>query len=557
MQWLTELLTGDTVAHAVLVIALVAAAGIGLGSIKVRGVGLGIAGVLFSGLVFGHFKITINHEVLEFCREFGLILFVYTVGLQVGPGFFASLRKQGLQLNGMAAFIVISGALIAVGLYHFGGIPLPAAVGLFSGATTNTPSLAAAQQALKDVPSLAGAEHAKLPGLAYAVSYPFGIMGIIITMGLVRYFFRISPAVEAEVFERASASLRPAMDRANYEVTNPNLNGLNLSQIPGINNLNLVVSRVLQSGSLFVPKPDTVLHTGDILHAVGLQNDLDKLRVIVGSPSAVDLKELPSALVTSRIVVTHKSVLGKSIPELDILPMRGVSITRVSRAEVEFSPTADIHLQYGDTVLAVGEKGDVEAVSAFFGNAPKQLHHPQLIPVFLGIVIGVIIGSWPIFLPGLPAPVKLGLAGGPLLVAILLSRLGNLGPLVWYMPMSANFMLREVGITLFLACVGLKAGDKFIHTLTQGDGLYWMACATLITLVPILVVGIYARLVKKLNYMTLCGLLAGSMTDPPALAFANSMASSDAPSVSYATVYPLVMILRILCAQLIVMIFGM
>jgi putative transport protein len=558
-QWFQALFTNtDSVAHSALIIAIVAATGIAIGSIKIYGISLGIAGVLFSGLIVGHIygqtpHHSLNEHVMEFAREFGLILFVYTIGMQVGPGFFASLRRQGLGLNIMAACIVLMGAGITICLFKFGGIPLPAAVGLFSGATTNTPSLAAAQQALKDLNLDETA--LKQPGLGYAVAYPFGIIGIIITMLVVRFACRVDPHKEAEAFAAMQAKNKPRVETMNIEVQNPNLNGRRLSEIPTLRDGGVVVSRVKNGDGLKVAHPDTELHTGAVLLAVGDRKRLEDLRLVVGVESKTDLRSIPSEITTRRLLVTKSHALGKTPEELQLTERYGVTVTRVSRSEIEI-PAAGTKLNFGDTLVVVGSPDAIKQVASEVGDSTKRLNHPMVIPIFVGIALGVILGSWAIPIPGLPAPVKLGLAGGPLGVAILLSRLGNLGPLVWYMPISANFMLREIGIVLFLACVGLKSGDQFINTLTQGAGFYWMAMAGLITIVPILTIGFVGRLIYKVNYLTLCGLLAGSMTDPPALAFAGTITGSEAPSVSYATVYPLVMLLRVLSAQTMVLILA-
>lgn len=579
MEWMTKLFAGHGVASTVLILGIVIAAGLALGSVKIKGISLGIAGVLFSGLVIGHYKevftINQNHEVIEFCREFGLILFVYSVGMQVGPGFLASLRKQGLPLNLMAAAIVLMGAGITLMIAFVGGVPVPAAVGLFSGATTNTPSLAAAGQAIRDL--LAGnpdiTEEARktyetMPGLGYAVAYPFGVLGIIIAMVLMRFVFRIDVHQEEEAL-KALAGTTSSLARKNILITNPNIEGKAVQEIPmlghaaGGNDGNvatastsgIIVSRLRQGEMINIPRPDTQLHLGDTILAVGTPEELNQLCVILGQESDQDLRSLPSPIITKRMIVTTKTALGKTIPELEFSRRLGVQITRVSRANVDFTPTKGYTLQYGDTVLAVGEPAALDKVAKELGDSPKTLNHPQMIPIFIGIALGVLLGSWPVNLPGFPAPVKLGLAGGPLLVAIILSRIGRIGPLVWYLPISANFMMRELGITLFLACVGIKSGDRFVATLVQGDGLYWMLLAAAITIVPLLIVGFFARLFLQVNYLSICGLLSGSMTDPPALAFANTVSGSDAPSVAYATVYPLTMILRVVCAQVIVLLF--
>jgi len=492
--------------------------------------------------------------VLEFAREFGLILFVYTIGMQVGPGFFASLRRTGLPLNIMAGSIVILGAAIAVAIAKFAQVPMAAAVGLFSGATTNTPSLGAAQEAIRSLP-YAPAGSGSLPGLGYAVAYPFGIIGIILTMVALRALFRVDLKKEtAELLERAGS--KPAkLAHLNLVVTNPNLEGRRLDQLPVLKMTGVVVSRIKHQGQVELAKPEDVLHLGDTLLAVGPGEELEELRMLVGQVSSEDLRAGVSHLVMRRVIVTKKAVLGKKLEELNFLESYGVTVTRVTRAEVELSATPERRVQFGDMVVIVGREEDITKVSGLLGNSIKQLNHTELIPIFVGIGLGVLFGSIPIAFPGIPAPVKLGLAGGPLLVAIILSRIGRIGPLLWYMPNNANFAIREIGIVLFLSCVGLHAGEKFVDTLVHGAGLQWMGLAMLITLAPLLIVGLFARIVLKTNYVSICGLLAGSMTDPPALAFANNVSGSDAPSISYATVYPLTMLLRVVCAQLLILIF--
>ena len=549
------LLDGSTAAGAVLVLALVAGTGLALGSLRVRGIGLGIAGVLFAGLAFGHVGVRVDERTLGFAREFGLILFVYSIGLQVGPGFVASLRRHGLPLNLLAAAVVLLGVATALGLHLLGGIDAAAVAGIMSGATTNTPALAAAQQALKQVVSDPAAREAlaRLPSVGYAVAYPFGVFGIIVVMVGVRAAFRISLAREREELERGVEAEVPRPARANLEVANPNLVGMPLERVPLLAQSGIVVSRIHHDGTLQVPRPDTTLALGDVLLAVGTREQLDALRVVVGKESDLDLRSLPSAITTRRLIITRSAASGKTIAELDFVRRHGVQITRVSRAEVELPASPGVELQYGDSLLAVGEAADIARAASELGDSPKSLNYPHLVPMFLGIALGILLGSWPFSLPGVPAPVRLGLAGGPLLVAILLSRIGRIGPLVWYMPLSANYMLREVGIVLFLCAVGLHAGDVFVDTLVHGPGLYWMAGGALVTMVPLVVVAIIGRAVLGLNFLTLSGLLAGSMTDPPALAFANAVAGSEGPSTAYATVYPATMILRVLAAQLFVL----
>jgi putative transport protein len=554
MNWFQQLIYGTSVAHAVIVLSVVAALGLALGAIKIKGIGLGIAGVLFSGLAIGHLGITIDKPILEFAREFGLILFVYTIGMQVGPGFFASLRKQGLPLNIMAATIVIFGALIALAIAKFGQVPMAAAVGLFSGATTNTPSLGAAQEALRSLPNLP-AGISVLPSLGYAVAYPFGIIGIILTMLVLRGMFRVDVKKETADLLSKTGGKPAKLAHLNLLVTNTNLEGKRLDELPVFDSFGVVISRIKHGGRVDLAKPEDVIHLGDTLLAVGPAEELEEFRLLVGQVSREDLRAVKNHLMMRRVIVTKKAILGKTLSELKCLETFEVVITRVTRAEVELSATPDRRLQFGDMVVLVGREEDIEKVSASFGNSIKQLNHTEWIPLFIGIGLGVLLGSIPVTFPGMPAPVKLGLAGGPLLAAIILSRIGRVGPLLWYMPNNANLAIREIGIVLFLACVGVHGGEKFVDTLVHGDGLKWMAFAGLITVVPLFTVGLVARLFLKTNYVSICGLLAGSMTDPPALAFANAATASDGPATSYATVYPLTMLLRVVCAQLLILLF--
>lgn len=557
LDWLTQIEKAQPVVYAVLIISVVAAIGLAIGSIKVRGVGIGIAGVLFAGIFVSHFGFHINPTILDFVRDFGLILFVYTVGLQVGPSFFTSLKKQGLKFNLMAAGVVILGALITILLAKLLGIDIAAAVGIFSGATTNTPALAAAQEALKSLPSIEQ-ERLVLPSLGYAVAYPFGVMGIIISMLLVKYALKISPEVEMENFKKELESDVKKLERANLVIENENLNGITLEDLPGRRELGIVISRIKKAGSSEVEaaRRDMVLHVGDILLAVGTREALQKFELIVGRKTDVDLLKIPSRVVNRRIIVTNKEVIGKSLRELGLNEIYGITVSRVTRADLEVTAVADLKLQFGDMLMVVGEPEDIDEVAKLMGNSIKELNHTNLIPVFIGIILGLIIGSYPLTIGNIPAPVKIGLAGGPLIAAIVLARIGKIGPLIWYMPINSNIAMRELGIVLFLACVGLKAGHQFIPTLVKGDGFLWMGVGAIITLIPMLLLGFLGRIYGKINYMSLCGIMAGSMTDPPALAFASTATGSDAPAISYAAVYPLTMLLRILTAQLIVLFFA-
>jgi putative transport protein len=542
--------------HAILVLSLIAMVGLALGHLKIRGIGLGIAGVLFAGIGFGHFGFEIDHTILDFTRDFGLVLFVYTIGMQVGPGFFSSLRKQGLSFNLMAIVIVAMGGVLALLMGRLMNFPIGAVVGLFSGATTNTPSLGAAQEALKGMPGVTPAATA-LPALAYAAAYPFGIMGIIFTMLFLRWIFRIDPKKEAVAFKSESGMAREEIRRLNIEVENESCDGIDLADLALPKESKVVISRVYNHGTQTVcaAAPTTRLHLGDVILAVGAGKDVDAACRRIGKPARIDLMKEQGPVIYRDVIVTRKDVIGRSLAQLGLENIFGVAISRVTRAAVEMTAVPNFRLQFGDRVRIVGDSERIKQVTSVLGNALGALNHTHFIPVFIGITLGVLVGSIPFQIAGMPAPVTLGLAGGPLIVAIILSRLGRVGPLVWYMPLGANLALRELGIILFLACVGLKAGSRFVEILLHGDGLIWMASAALITVVPLLSVGLVARLFLRQNFMNICGVLAGTMTDPPALAFANNISDSDAPSVAYATVYPLTMLLRILAAQAIVLFF--
>lgn len=544
------LFSPDSIAGSILILALVIAVGLLIGEIPFAGVRLGIAGVLFSGIIASNLGLAASAHVLEFAREFGLIVFVYSIGLQVGPGILDSLRRDGFSLNLLAAGTVLLGAAIAVLAHVAGGIEAGAAVGIYAGAVTNTPALGSAQQALADAG--APAAQAALPALGYAVAYPFGIIGIILSMLIARKAFRVDVPGEVAAFAGGQKGAEP-LAAMSIEVTNANLEGLAIRRLPALSHIKVTLSRVRHGDAVSIATGETALHVGDIVLAVGTRPALEQFRMVIGRESALDVRGLPSALTVRRVVVTNRRAIGGRIEELEFLGRYGVAVTRINRAGVEFEARSGIRLQFGDALLIVGEPADLDRVAAEVGNSAHRLKQPQIALLFLGIAGGIVVGSWPIPVPGLPAPVKLGLAGGPLLVAILMSRLTAVGPLVSYMPPSANLALREVGIALFLACVGLKAGGQFLGVLLGGPGLVWMAWGAAITLAPLLAVAVIGRVFYRVNYVTLCGLLAGAMTDPPALAFASNSFGSDAPSLSYATVYPLTMILRIITAQVLVL----
>ena len=533
-------------------LALVAVIGLWIGHFKIKGVGLGIGGVLFGGILVAHFTtqygIKLDSHTLHFVQEFGLILFVYTIGIQVGPGFFASLRKSGLTLNGLGILIVALGALVTILIYKFADIPLDVALGIYSGAVTNTPSLGAGQQILSE---LGMSQTTSNMGMAYAMAYPFGICGILLSMWLIRLFFKIKVDEEAANFEKESGHDKEALKSMSLKVTNTNLNGIHLIEIPGFDDEDVVCSRLKRGELVIVPKADTDVQLGDILHLVGNPEGLKKMHLIIGEEVDVPVASLSGEIRSERVVVTNEKVLGKKIRHLGIHQKYGVVISRLNRAGVELVPTAHTTLQFGDVLHMVGKTDILNQAISVIGNAKQKLLQVQMLPVFIGIGLGVLLGSIPFYIPGFPVALKLGLAGGPLVVALILARIGSIGKLYWFMPPSANLALREIGIVLFLAVVGLKSGGSFVDTLTNGSGLEWMGYGIFITLVPLMIAGVIARLYAKLNYLSLCGLLAGSMTDPPALAFANELKEgSGAASLSYATVYPLTMFLRIISPQL-------
>ena len=557
MEWLTKMSEASPVAWAVLVLMLTGAIGLLIASVKVKGVGLGIAGVLFAGIILGHFGFHIEKEILEFVREFGLILFVFTIGLQLGPGFFASLRKQGLKLNALALSVVLLGVATTLMVVNkVMGIDVIASLGLFTGATTNTPALGATQQTLKSLGE-AFADKVTLPSLAYAVAYPGGVFGIIFVLLLLRFGFRINPEQEAEAYRNEQRKDIDPVERMNILVKNSNLEGLTIGDIPGRKEISVVVSRSKRLGEAEVhaATDQTVLHQGDIILVVGSRKNLEKFRLIVGVESDVNLFKAPGRVETSKIVVTRKAVLGKTIHQLGVDGRFGATITRVSRAEIEMTAQPELALQFGDVVQLVGEEGAIAKATKELGNSVHALNETNFVPIFVGIALGVLLGMIPFHFSGIPVPVKLGIAGGPLVVAIILSRVGHIGSMVWYMPANANLAFRELGIVLFLACVGVKAGEHFFAKVFTHEGVLWLAGGFAITFIPLLIVGIVARAFLKLNYTAISGLLAGSMTDPPALAFANAISKSDAPSIAYATVYPLTMLLRIVSVQILVLIF--
>ncbi|EMC9672668.1 TPA: putative transporter [Escherichia coli] len=546
------------IALTVSILALVAVVGLFIGNVKFRGIGLGIGGVLFGGIIVGHFVsqagMTLSSDMLHVIQEFGLILFVYTIGIQVGPGFFASLRVSGLRLNLFAVLIVIIGGLVTAILHKLFDIPLPVVLGIFSGAVTNTPALGAGQQILRDLGT--PMEMVDQMGMSYAMAYPFGICGILFTMWMLRVIFRVNVEIEAQQHESSRTNGGALIRTINIRVENPNLHDLAIKDVPILNGDKIICSRLKREETLKVPSPDTIIQLGDLLHLVGQPADLHNAQLVIGQEVDTSLSTKGTDLRVERVVVTNENVLGKRIRDLHFKERYDVVISRLNRAGVELVASGDISLQFGDILNLVGRPSAIDAVANVLGNAQQKLQQVQMLPVFIGIGLGVLLGSIPVFVPGFPAALKLGLAGGPLIMALILGRIGSIGKLYWFMPPSANLALRELGIVLFLSVVGLKSGGDFVNTLVNGEGLSWIGYGALITAVPLITVGILARMLAKMNYLTMCGMLAGSMTDPPALAFANNLhPTSGAAALSYATVYPLVMFLRIITPQLLAVLF--
>ena len=550
MNWFYSLFFGDSLAHSIFVLASVITVGILLGKIKIGGVSLGTTWILFIGIAASHFGMTVTPEVLHFVKEFGLILFVYSIGLQVGPGFFASFKHGGLQLVGLASLIVVLGVATAYILHLTTETPIPTMVGILSGAVTNTPGLGAAQQAYTDATGFNDTTIAT----GYAVAYPLGVVGIIFSMIFVRYALHVRFEKEDEALAAMNDEHKKYAEKISVQFTNAVLDGRTVGEVKELINRSFVISRIADADNhIVVATSENLLHLGDKLLIVCSSEDTDAIVAFLGRVIDMPFEEwgsLDSQLVSRRILITKPSINGKKFSDLHLRTKYGINITRVNRAGVDLIPYQGMELQVGDRVMVVGSEKAIAQVADVLGNSLRKLREPNLIMIFLGIALGVLLGSIPLL--NIPQPVKLGLAGGPLIVAILIGRFGTHFHLVTYTTMSANLMLREVGITLFLAAVGLGAGSGFIEAVVNG-GYRWVGYGAIITVIPLLIVSFIARLGMKLNYYTLMGLIAGSTTDPPALAYANATAGNDMPAVSYATVYPVVMFLRVLTAQIFIL----
>ena len=558
MNWLQDLLTNpNSIAHIVALYAFVIAAGVLLGKIKFFGISLGVTFVLFVGILAGHFGFTGNPAILSFVQDFGLILFVFCIGLQVGPSFFSSFKRGGITLNLLAVGIVFLNIAVALILYFAlqGRVDIPMMVGILCGAVTNTPGLGAANEALQQL-------HYQGPEIAmgYACDYPLGVMCIILSMIIIRYICRVDvqrDSDEIQKEEEANPHMKPYT--ISLKVQNEALSGKTLSQVQNFLARDFVCTRIIQDGHMITPNANTVLRLGDRMFLVCAEDDSEAIMAFIGPKIEQDwdaTNQQDKPMVSRRILVTQPNINGKTLGELHFSSMYGVNVTRVNRSGMDLFAARQLRLQVGDRVMVVGPQDAIERVANLLGNQLRRLDHPNIVTIFVGILCGILFGSLPIAIPGMPTPVKLGLAGGPLIISILIGRFGHKVKLVTYTTMSANLMLREVGLVLFLASVGIKAGENFVQMVVEGDGVLYVGLGFLITFIPLVITGIVARWHHRVNYFTLMGLIAGSNTDPPALAYANQIAGNDAPAVGYSTVYPLTMFLRILTAQLLVLLMA-
>lgn len=559
MDWLINLFTAtDSVAHIALLYASVIAVGVFLGKIKIGGISLGVTFVLFAGIAAGHFGFTATPSVLSFLQEFGLILFVFMIGLQVGPGFFESFKRGGVTLNALSTTVILLNILVMFACYYIffdtsDPKNLPMMVGTLYGAVTNTPGLGAANEALASV-----FKDGNVPQIAsgYACAYPLGVLGIIGATIAIRYICHIKAEKEEEKLdeeENDNEAVKPHF--MSITVENGYLEGKTIAQVHEFLNRDFVCSRLLHEGHVVTPMGKTVFHIGDKLFIVCAEKDAEAIIAFIGPEVEIDWKTQDEPMVSKRIVVTRPSINGKTLGQMHFSRGFGVNVTRVTRHGMDLFAHSSLSLQVGDRVMVVGPEGAVNRMASVLGNSVKRLNAPNIATIFVGIFVGILFGSIPIACPGIPVPIKLGIAGGPLIIAILIGRFGYKVHLVTYTTTSANMMLREIGLVLFLASVGIKAGAGFLETIVQGDGIKYVYTGFLITIIPIFIVGIIALLKYKFNYFTIMGMIAGTYTDPPALAYANSVCSKDAPAVGYSTVYPLSMFLRIFTAQIIVLFF--
>ena len=561
MDWIVNLFTNtESVAHIALLYAIVIAIGVYLGKIKIGGISLGVTFVLFAGILAGHVGFTGPKEILTFVQDFGLILFVFMIGLQVGPGFFESFKKGGVTLNMLSASAILLNILVMFGCYYLffdtsNPNNLPMMIGTLYGAVTNTPGLGAANEALLSVfpngaPSIAN---------GYACAYPLGVVGIIGATILIKYICKINTAdEEAQLNEEDAANPHAKAHNMHLRVENAYITGRTLREVSEFLNRDIVCSRLLHNGEVSIPNSKTKFEVGDELLVVCAEADAEAIKAFIGPEVEAEWdreKDEVQHFVSRRIIVTRPEMNGKTLGKMHFSSVYGVNVTRISRQGMDIFAGRNHHFHVGDKILVVGPEENVNRVAEIMGNSVKRLNAPNIATIFVGIMVGIIFGSLPFAIPGMPVPLKLGIAGGPLIIAILIGRFGYRMKLVTYTTTSANMMLREIGLVLFLASVGIKAGAGFWDTVVQGDGLKYVGCGFLITIIPILIIGTIARLKFKFNYFTIMGMLAGTYTDPPALAYANASCSKEAPAVGYSTVYPLSMFLRIFTAQIVVLFF--
>jgi putative transport protein len=558
MDWIRAW-SASSVAGGLAVFSLAISFGLALGAVRIRGLRLGVAGVLFSALLFGQLGLTLEGRVLNFLRDFALIIFVYSIGLQVGPGFVTSLRDEGLKLNVLSIAVVMLGAALSALVVRLGHLDKLYASGLYSGAFTSTPALAAGQEAVRQVHGTTPDRLSTamgLTGTAYTVTYPLGVLGPILCIAMLRRMFRVR--IDDEVANHAALEQkrRPPVERIDFEMTEAHYDGTAIRDLDLLRGSDVIFSRLLRSGSTSVPNGDTVAQLGDIYRAVGPRTALARIAKAMGRLTTMEVADTDGNVQRMDLLVTRTAVLRRSLRELNLIRRFGVTVVRVHRADIELPPRAGLRLQFGDRVTVVGPITGLKSAEAELGNCPERLNRPQLVPVFLGIVLGVLVGSVPLFVPGLKARLTIGLAGGPMIAAIALSQLGSIGSVIWYMPVAANQLFRDFGLAVFLACVGLKAGDHFVQNLHGSAGVVLIVWGLIITMLPVLCVGVLARVLFRMNFVTLSGWISGAMTSSPALLFAGDMTGSDAPALAYAAVAPLAMLAPIICAQVLVVILG-
>jgi putative transport protein len=549
MSWFDSLCSGYlNTANTVLLYAIIISIGVFLGKFKIRGISLGITWVLFVGIFAGHLGLQIEPNTLLFIKDFGLILFVFCIGLQVGPSFFSSFKKGGITLNMLAIGIVFLNIIVALGLYFLdGSIELPMMVGVLFGAVTNTPGLGAANEALSQL------NYSGDPiSLGYACAYPLGIAGAILAIIAIRYICRINIDKEEEYLKTHDKD-NESLTVLRLEICNEAITAKPLKEITKLTKLHFICSRICQQGVMSKPDADTILHIGDYVTIVCKEDDVDAITAFIGKKSDYNWDNENSPMISRRILITKSEINGKKLKDLHLSNIYNIIVTRVNRSGVDLFADPNLELQIGDRVMVVGKKDSIDHVAKTLGNELKKLDTPNIITIFVGIFLGILVGSIPLKFPGMPTPVKLGLAGGPLIIAILIGRFGHKLKLVTYTTVSANLMLREIGIALFLASVGIDAGDSFLHTIVEGDGLLYVAYGAIITIIPILIIGILGRYVYHINYYSLMGLISGSTTNPAALAYSSQTAGNDKPAVAYSTVYPLTMFLRIISGQVILL----